>query len=329
MKKYIYKSMALFLLVTTLTSCLKDDSLVLDPAKGHNVIEFANPAQIVTNGTPHPLYSFSYEATATPALPITVSYSGPEATAPQDITVKIAVGNVSNITEYNTATGSTYELLNTAGYTLSANQVVIKAGTSKASFNVLLKPSAFDFSKSEVLPLTITSVSSGIISGNFNTILLNVSAKNKYDGLYTVTGTMVDVTSASLTHVNNALGSDAPMQYELRTISATKCALYDNYVYGGYYAVIASGTGLSNYGGFSAIFEFDPVTDRVIAVTNRSGQPNPANTRGGRLDPTGANARVSATVFSVKYNMTQPSVVAAAPNIRTTWDEVWTRKGAR
>jgi hypothetical protein len=258
-----------------------------------------------------------------------VSYSGPEAAAPQDITVNIAVGNVSTINDYNKATDNTYEMLNSGGYSLSATQVVIKAGTSKASFNVILKPSAFDFAKSEVLPLTITSVSSGIISGNFNTILLNVSAKNKYDGLYAVTGTMVDVTSATLTHVNNALGTDAPMQYELRTISATKCAVYDNYVYGGYYAVIASGTGLSNYGGFSAVFEFDPVTDRVIAVTNRSGQPNPANTRGGRLDPTGANARVSPTVFNVKYNMTQPSVVAAAPNIRTTWDEVWTRKGAR
>jgi hypothetical protein len=327
--KKIIKSIFLLLAVTSLTSCLKDDSLVLDPAKGVNVIEFANPAQIVAIGTPHPLYSFSYEATATPTLPITVSYSGPEAAAPQDITVNIAVGNVSTINDYNKATDNTYEMLNSGGYSLSATQVVIKAGTSKASFNVILKPSAFDFAKSEVLPLTITSVSSGIISGNFNTILLNVSAKNKYDGLYAVTGTMVDVTSATLTHVNNALGTDAPMQYELRTISATKCAVYDNYVYGGYYAVIASGTGLSNYGGFSAVFEFDPVTDRVIAVTNRSGQPNPANTRGGRLDPTGANARVSPTVFNVKYNMTQPSVVAAAPNIRTTWDEVWTRKGAR
>ena len=83
------------------------------------------------------------------------------------------------------------------------------------------------------------------------------------------------------------------------------------------------------YGGFSAIFEFDPATDRVIGVTNRAGQPNPANTRSGRLDPSGDNSRVSATVFKVKYNMLQPSVVAAAPNVRTTWDETWTRLGAR
>ena len=184
MKKYIYKSLALFLAVTSLTSCLKDDTLVLDPAKGHNVIEFANPAQIVTNGTPSPLYSFSYESTTLPSLPITVSYSGPEATTPQDITVKIAVGAASKITEYNTATSSNYQLLSPASYTLSATEVVIKAGTSKATFNVLLKPTTFNFAASEVLPLTITSVSSGIISGNFGTILLNVSAKNTWDGVY-------------------------------------------------------------------------------------------------------------------------------------------------
>lgn len=328
--KIFLKIFAVLTLATViLPGCLKDNTIVLDPAKGVNVIEFANPGQIVADGTPHPLYSFSYAATAKPTLPITISYSGPEAKAPQDITVKFAVGDESTIDAYNTATESDFVMLNSGGYTLSANEVVIKAGTSKATFNIVLNPSAFDFSKSEVLPLTIKSVSSSQISGNFNTILINVAAKNKYDGVYAVTGTMVDVTNATLTHVNDALGADAPMQYQLRTVSATKCALYDDYVYGGFYAVIASNGAFSNYGGFSAVFEFDPVTDKVIAVTNRAGQPNPANTRGGRLDPTGTNARVSDKVFDVKYNMTQPSVVPAAPSVRTTWDEVWTRIGDR
>ncbi|QPH38145.1 BT_3987 domain-containing protein [Pedobacter endophyticus] len=184
MKKNILKSITLLLAVTSLTSCLKDDRLVLDPAKGHNVIEFANPAQIVRTGTPSPMYAFSYESTSSPVLPVTVSYSGPEATAPQDITVQIAVGADSKITEYNTATGDHFVKLQPASYTISATEVVIKAGTSKATFNVSFKPATFNFAAAEVLPLTITSASSGIISGNFNTILLNVSAKNAYDGVY-------------------------------------------------------------------------------------------------------------------------------------------------
>ncbi|TDG37539.1 DUF1735 domain-containing protein [Pedobacter changchengzhani] len=327
--KNIFKIVALLLIIVSFSSCLKDNSVKLDPDKGVNVIEFSNPSDIVASGTPHPLYSFSYAATSTPSIPITISYSGPQATAPQDIIVKFAVGDVSNINEYNTATSNSFVLLNPAGYTLPVTEVVIKAGTSKATFNVMLKPSAFDFSKSEVLPLTIKSVSFGTISGNFNTILLSVSAKNKYDGTYSVTGTMVDIINPALTHINDALGSDGPVHYQLRTVSATKCAVYDADVFGGFYALISNGGALSNYGGFSAIFEFDPATDKVIGVTNRAGQPNPANTRGGRLDPSGANARVSATVFNVKYNLTQPSVVPAAPNVRTTFDEVWTRIGDR
>jgi hypothetical protein len=184
MKKYIYKSLALLLGVSVLTSCLKDDSLVLDPAKGHNVIEFANPAQIDVIGSPFALYVFSYELADRPSIPITVSYSGPELTAPQDITVNVALGNAAAITTYNTGTNRTYSMLNSSAYTFTGTSVVIKQGTSKASFNVSVDPSKFDFSKQEVLPLTITSSSFGIVSGNFSTILLNVNAKNLYDGVF-------------------------------------------------------------------------------------------------------------------------------------------------
>lgn len=329
MKKNIIKSLVLLFSLGSLSSCLKDDSMVLDPDKGHNVIEFANLANIDQTGTPFALYGFSFEASPTTELPVTVSYSGPEAEAPQDITVKVRVGDASSISAYNKATGSTYELLNPAGTDFKEVDVVIKKGTSKGTFNLPLKPNGFDFGKSEVLPLTIASASTGVISGNFGTILVRVSAKNKYDGIYEVTGTMVDFTSSTLTHVNDALGADAPMQYELRTISATKVEVYDNYVIGGFASPISSnGTAFSQYGSFSAIFEFDPATDRVIAVTNRAGQPA-SNTRSGRLDPTGENTPWKDGVFKVKYNMLQPSVVSTPPNIRTTWDETWTKIGPR
>ncbi|KQC01163.1 DUF1735 domain-containing protein [Pedobacter sp. Hv1] len=323
MKKYINKIPLLLFAVIGLSSCLKDDTAILDPAKGHNVIEFSNPTDIVVHGSSIPLYAFSYESVPSVNLPITVSYSGPEAAAPQDITVKFGVSDDAKIAAYNTEQKTSLTAFAQNAYSLPTTEVVIKKGTSKATFNVVLKPENFDFSKTEVLGLTISSVSSGILSGNFATILINASAKNKYDGIYAVTGTMVDVTAASLTHVNNALGTKAPMQYELRTVSATKCAVYDNYVYGGYYAVIASGTATSQYGSFSAIFEFDPVTNKVIGVTNRAGEPA-SNTRSGRLDPTGDNTALTNGVFKVKYNMLQPSVIATAPYVRTTWDETWT-----
>jgi hypothetical protein len=186
MKKYIIQSIALLLGVSSLTSCLKDDSLVLDPAKGHNVIEFANPAQIAVIGSPYAMYVFSYELADKPSLPITVSYSGPEQNAPQDISVNIAVGTDASITAYNTAQNGHYVMMSASNYAFTGATVVIKAGTSKATFNIPFDPSKFDLSKQEVLPLTITSASSGIVSGNFSTILLNVNAKNLYDGVFSM-----------------------------------------------------------------------------------------------------------------------------------------------
>jgi hypothetical protein len=186
MKKYIIKSIALLLGVSSLTSCLKDDSLVLDPAQGHNVIEFANPAQIAVIGSPYAMYVFSYELADKPSIPITLSYSGPEQNAPQDISVSVAVGSDETITAYNKAQNGKYVKMSTSAYSFTSTTVVIKAGTSKASFNIPFDPTKFDLSKQEVLPLTITSASSGIVSGNFGTILLNVNAKNLYDGVFSM-----------------------------------------------------------------------------------------------------------------------------------------------
>lgn len=302
MKKYIYKSLALLLGVSTLTSCLKDDTLVLDPAKGRNVIEFANPAQIVTIGTPYAMYAFSYAATATPSLPITVSYSGPELNAPNDITVNVSVGNESTITEYNTATDNEFAMLQPASYTLSTNSVVIKAGTNKATFNVLLKPSSFDFSKSEVLPLTITSVSSGTISGNFSTILLNVSAKNKYDGVYRYFG---------LYEANDRSGFltgqefEYPRNVRLVTSGAAKANLYNEFYSDFLIPLITNTGGTSGLGQTNLLLEFDPTTDKVIAASNAITAAT--NGRKMNLDLTANNYVDPATknIF-VTFFMTQP-----------------------
>lgn len=206
MKKILFKALVAFLATASLSSCLKDDSTVLDPAKGVNVIEFANPGAIVRVGMPYTMYAFSYFTNTTPSQPITVSYSGPEEVAPTDIVVNVAVGSSSTITAYNTAAGESNVMMNPNGYTFTGTQVVIKAGTSKATFSVPLRPANFDFSKQEVLPLTITSTSSGVVSGNFGTILLRLGARNIYDGYYShQAGSMVTRYTNPTTPANDAL----------------------------------------------------------------------------------------------------------------------------
>jgi hypothetical protein len=198
MKKYFYKSLMLLFAAATLSSCLKDDSLVLDPEKGHNVIEFGNTSEIAVHGSSIPLFVHSYELGPDATLPLVVSYSGPEATAPQDITVTLQVMDQATIDIYNEEQHTAYELMPAEAYSLPGLTVVIPKGQSKGFVNLTVKPNSFDLSKEYVLPLKITSVSSGVISGNFGTALYAIGAKNPYDGVYTYK------TSANTSLVPNA-----------------------------------------------------------------------------------------------------------------------------
>ncbi len=184
MKKYIYRTLSFMLAVSFLTSCLKDDSLVLDPEKGHNVIEFANPAQISVIGSIYPLYTISFDLAPEVTVPVTVSYSGPETGAPEDITVNIGPGDAAEVDAYNEEQDEHFTYMPASNYAFQATSAVIKKGQTKGVVNITFKLGQFNLAQSLVLPLKITSASSGIVSGNFNTILLNVGAKNMYEGVY-------------------------------------------------------------------------------------------------------------------------------------------------
>lgn len=214
MKKYI-KILSVILVGSILSSCLKDDSLVLNPEKGSNVIEFVNTGEIAVHGSAIPLYIHSYPISTTPVtLPVSVSYSGPEATAPQDINVKIALGDVASINAYNDEQDTHFEMIPTDVYTLGSLDVTIPKGQKTASTTISINTSKIDLTKSLVLPLKIVSSSYGVVSGNFDVILLNIGAKNEYDGLYTYT------TSANTSLVANKVGTAT-----LQTVNATTVKL--------------------------------------------------------------------------------------------------------
>ncbi|MBC8155916.1 MAG: DUF1735 domain-containing protein [Bacteroidetes bacterium] len=319
----LFKNIAGFcLLGATLTSCL-EDKLSLDPDTSTNVIEFKNPSSFVSpNGSKYALYSRAFDLAPENDYPITVSYSGANV-APEDITVTLGI-DAPALTQYNEEQEAAYDLIPTTLYTLPT-QVVIPKGQRTATVALKMKSNMFDFSKSYVLPVQIKTASSGTISGNFGTILLSVNAKNKYDGVYVPTGTMVDVTNPAFTHLATA---KQRVEYTLETISATKCVLVDDIYFGSPITPFWTGTGASGYGTFSPVIEFDPATDKIIAVTNFYGTP--ANTRAAQLDPSGVNTYTAANKsIKIKYFMRQPNVVAAAPNIRTRWDEEWTFLRAR
>jgi hypothetical protein len=218
MKKYL-KMLPALALITGLSSCLKDEPIIAN--KPENIIEFYTTESIGSPTTAlYPVYVKSYVAGEANKFDVTVSYSGSEV-APQDITVQVAL-DPDALAKFNTKAtadgNTTYEMLPTDVYTLPTNlALVIKKGERRASFTVNVKvPLTFDFNKEYALPLTIKSTSFGTISGNFGSSFYRVGAKNKYDGVYEITGTVLragdDVLSGSV---------KAGTTVELTTISAT------------------------------------------------------------------------------------------------------------
>ncbi len=185
MKKIINRTLALVFATVALSSCLKDDSTVLDPDKaGSNLIEWQNPAEIAVHGSTTPLYVLSYPISTTPTpIKLTVAYAGAEDAAPNDVTVNIGTASQLVIDQYNTEQTKTYEAMPASWYTLSATSVVIPKGKKTASITLNVNTSLIDLAKAFVIPLKLTS-SNGLVSSNFGTALFAVGAKNAYDGLY-------------------------------------------------------------------------------------------------------------------------------------------------
>ena len=325
MKKYIFKSLGLLLAVTTLSSCLKDDNLVLNPEGSVNTIEFQNVAEIAVHGSTTALYVLAYPiVTGNTDIPVTVSYSGAEKGAPQDITVGVGLGDVATLAQYNTEQNKSFTLIDPLVYTINATSVVIPKGQKTATFTVSVKTSTFNLSAAYALPLKIKSISSGILNQNFSNIILQINAKNKYDGLYTITATapMTDVAVPSLTGLY-------PMEkMSLRTQGPNSVAMYDGeYAANNFAHPILSGGNISSYGSYSPVFTMDPASGNVVSVANYFGQPS-GNGRSGGLNSAGVNKFTvnadGSKTLEVSYYLLQPGTT-----IRTSFYEKWTFTGAR
>jgi hypothetical protein len=321
--KKILSIVSAIALMTGLSSCLKDHAEIGD--KPQNIVEFYTTDSYISGvNAQYAVYAKQYVAGTPGSFDVTVSYSGTDV-APNDITVQVAV-DADALAKYNAKAeadeDTEYEMLPTTFYDIPTTTVVIKKGERRATFAVNVAiTAAFDFSKSYALPLTIKSASMGTISGNFGSVLYAIGAKNKYDGRYTVTGTLVDATNA-------AFGPKSPTGFDLYTMTSTTNVMYD-YGYAKTYGHrFLNGDADSYYGSFSPVFTFDDAGN-ITKVVNFYGQPA-TNGRSAVLDPTGVNKFVSGTpgvagaTFKVKYIMLQPG-----STVRTTFDETWVYEGPR
>ena len=311
------KNLFLGLLIISLSSCLKADDMNIDAVKYKtNVIEIANTGDNLTNTGVPGFYSDLgvVAAGASKTFNINIHYTGP-GNAPNDITVTLT-SDAATLAAYNTQNGVT-KVVPPGSVVSFPTSVVIKKGTNLTTVEGKITVSSdFNFSAAYAIPVKISKVSEGIISGNFGNAVYSFGVRNKFDGNYTVTGTMVDYANAGLT-------GRYPMSVGMVTSGANTVRLYD-YVIGGVYHSIST-PGLSYYGAFGVEFAID-ASNNIISVINVYGQPA-SNGRSAELDPSGVNKYDPATkTFKVKYWMNQPSVIAGH---RCSFDETIKYTGVR
>lgn len=262
----------------------------------------------------------------------------------QTITVKLVM-DPTLIDDYNSANGTDFVELPSSAYTLSEDisNITFQPGEFVKEIRITVDKSALSLSEQYALAFTIAEASGGVmISNELRSAIYSIGIKNKWDGKYAVTGSFQDIT-------NPAFVGIYPHEWDLVTAGANTVIVVDNFYLGFPGYVFETGAGLSFYGNFGLVVEFDPVTDLISKIWNYYGDPtkpataggNPAggsgppnyaasNTRRAVLDPTGINAYNAASKsIDIKYFMLQPNVVAAPPNIRAYFNEVWQYIGPR
>jgi len=234
--------------------------------------------------------------------------------AKTDIAVTLQVDNslVTNV-------DPSVVILPTSVYTIPSLTVKIPAG-GRLSESFKIKVNTFTLDPTEVygigLKLASVNPTSARIASSLNSIVLLFTVKNRWDGEYEVTGTMVDAASSALTGY-------FPMKYYLITSGALTVDGFDPVVWEDYFIPIRSGTSLSGYGAYSPVFYFDQ-NNNIVDVKNIYGQPS-GNGRYAELDPSGENKFDPVTkTIKVKFFMFQPSVIPLPdPRVRFDWTMVY------
>lgn len=314
----LFTKIILFSGVLSLASCLKDDA-VDNHERGVTGTEGQEWVSIPKATKTNTVNVFAIESVDQvqhlDLFEVSYDYVNP---AKGDIAVTLEVDN-----SLVTAADPSVTFLPTSVYTIPSLSVNIPAG-KRLSESFVLDINTFTLDPTQVygigLKLASVNPSSTKIASTLNSIVLLFTVKNRWDGEYEVTGTMVDVASASLTGL-------FPMTYWMITSGALSCDGFDPVWWEDYFIPIRSGTAVSGYGSYSPIFYFD-ANNNIVDVKNIYGQPA-GNGRYAQLDPSGVNKFDPATkTIKVKFFMFHPSAVPL-PDPRVYFDWTMVYKKAR
>lgn len=198
MKHTLLKVGVLLLGVVFLTGCLDDKDYTLDPSGTSNIIQFLDPSVPASpSGAMYPAYATSFKLAPSATYEVSISNAGPKDNK-SDVVLTLGV-DPSALELYNIQmetgiygneplNGTTYDLMPDNLYDLASTTVTIPAGQKTVTISITVYPELFDFSKNYALPLRIVSASSGILSEHYSVGIFGIGVRNKYDGIYKITG---------------------------------------------------------------------------------------------------------------------------------------------
>ncbi len=170
MKRYFNRFMAMMLVVSLFTSCLKDDA-VNDYTNIEAVIIIPNgnwPKATAITAT-----KVGVAETLTSAVYARISWDRPLS---KDVVVTFAE-DAGAITAYNNVFKTTFVSLNADAYKLTSYKVTIKAGENNANVPLEIYGSKIDFAKSNMLAFSITDAAGEKVSSNYKTYLVPITKK--------------------------------------------------------------------------------------------------------------------------------------------------------
>lgn len=294
--KVLKNILVISILASGFGGCLKDVSRTMDETLTNNVIEFANTANLTSPTTSkYPLLTTNIVMQPNGTYNAVISYSGLHV-APEDIKVTVGDADPAVLADYNTQNRTTYTALPSANYSLSQTTVTIPKGKNKVEFPITLINTDQIFGRNYVLALTIKSVSSGIISGNFNTMLYLLNGINRIDGVYELHFKFAANDRGYDTYPVSWYYSDVTMVTASATTSTMRNINAGTSVTTAVHAAVANGLPTS-ISAFVPLLTIDPVTSKITSVSNNSGGAksaiiNPAVTDN-RFDPVTRNIYVS------------------------------------
>ncbi|WP_183576197.1 DUF1735 domain-containing protein [Mucilaginibacter sp. X5P1] len=311
--------LALIMLVASfsLTSCLKDN--------GPGSVNFGKSPALVAfqyAGIGNVPYVMSIHNVNTVTTNVEVSLSVASITQSTPVTGTVVVDQDSSASyvKHDTAGGNVDHILPTSLYSIAnGGKFTIAPGTQFASIPITLAGDKIDFTQNYILVLKITGASGAQLTTNLNYATLIITLQSIYQGTYTVTGSFVDKTNATITD-----DKVYPLTVKLQTLGALQVQWDD--ASNGYEHLINSAGQIGYYGNFSPIFTFN-TTGKITAVTNHYGQGSNSSGRSAALDPTGTNAVTSGTPGTTGFAFQVSYILVQSGSNRTYFNETFTYTG--